>query len=180
MQPEDNLIWLDLETSGLNPDTCCILEVASVITDANLDIIGTINIIVSSEGISSGKYIIEDWPYEQHTHTGLLDECASDKAVALEQASKLLLEFYQSHNLPAAKVPLCGNSICFDRAFMIKYLPKVEKFYHYRNIDVSSIKELVKRWESNGYNKPFGIHRAMPDILASIEELKYYKKKYFK
>ena len=172
-----NLIWIDLEMTGLDPEKQVIIEIASIVTDDNLNIVaeGPNMAIHHPEEVLSG---MEEWSRIHHTASGLVDRVtASDHdCPGAEQGT---LEFLSSYCQKGAS-PLCGNSVWQDRRFLIKHMPKLEGFFHYRNIDVSSIKELFKRWYPSRppYEKK-NSHLALSDIKESINELKYYRRDIF-
>jgi oligoribonuclease len=177
-QSPDNLIWIDLEMTGLNPDTDYIIEIATVITNANLEILaeGPVIAIHVDDVILNN---MDEWNTTQHGKSGLIDRVKSSQYTN-KQAEKLTLEFLQEY-VPANISPMCGNSICQDRRFLHRIMPDLEVYFHYRNLDVSSFKELVKRWASV---KPQFLknssHLALNDIKDSIEELQFYRDNYFK
>ena len=170
----DNLIWLDMEMSGLNPETDMVLEIALVITDPYLTIIGEGPVIVihqSDEVLAR----MDSWNQSTHGKSGLIEKVKNSK-VTEEEATHQLITF-MSQYIDKGKSPMCGNSICQDRRFMAKHMPLLESFFHYRNLDVSVFKELAKRWKPEliaGFKKK-SKHEALADILESIEELKYYR-----
>ncbi len=171
------LVWIDLEMTGLNPEVSVILEIAVVVTDASLTTV--------AEGPDLAVHYpdkilqnIEPWSKRQHESSGLLDR-ARASSVDCAKAEKIVLAFLSKH-CKKGESPLCGNSIWQDRRFLIKYMPKLEAFFHYRNIDVSSIKELAKRWyPALPTYKKKKAHLALSDIQESINELKYYREKVF-
>ena len=176
---EQNLVWMDLEMTGLNPQADRIIEIATVVTDANLNSLGRGPVLAvhQSEAVLSG---MDDWNQNTHSETGLLSRVRAS-VVSESDAETATLDFLREHVKPGAS-PLCGNSICQDRRFLAQHMPRLEAFLHYRNLDVSSIKELAVRWRpglANGFVKQGG-HRALDDILESIEELKYYREHFFK
>ena len=174
-----NLVWLDLEMTGLDPKRCKILEIAAVITDPELKVIAesrAIAIHYSSKILNS----MESWSQFHHKKSGLTEECRASK-ISLKKAEKEILDFLKEHCKEKAS-PLCGNTIWQDRRFLVKYMPKLESYLHYRMIDVSSIKELVKRWYPADHKMPREkkqTHRVMNDILESIDELRHYRSKVF-
>ncbi len=173
------LVWIDLEMSGLDPDSERIIEIATVVTDANLEEIkeGPNLVIKQPQEYIDG---MDDWNINQHTNSGLID-CLKVTNVSEAEAEKQTLEFLMKH-VQRGKSPLCGNSISHDRRFLVRYMPELANFFHYRNIDVSSIKELVKRWKPeivDGIEKN-GNHRALADVYESIKELKFYRENFFK
>ena len=171
---KDNLIWLDMEMSGLLPDSDRILELAAVVTDAELNVLGESPVIVvhQSDAVLDG---MDAWNKGAHKRSGLIPkvkESTVDEAAATLQ----MLEFLKQY-VPAGKSPMCGNSICQDRRFMARYMPDLESFFHYRNLDVSVFKELARRWKPEIYSgfKKSSKHEALADVYESIEELKYYR-----
>jgi oligoribonuclease len=176
---ETNLIWVDMEMSGLNPDSDRILEVAVVVTDAELELIeqGPVVVIQQSSRVLDG---MDRWNTATHTRSGLIDKVRSSQTDE-EAASDLLIGFL----VPLAargKSPMCGNSICQDRRFMARWMPRLEAFFHYRNVDVSTLKELARRWQPAAYRafEKKSRHEALADIYESIEELKHYREELFK
>ena len=174
-----NLIWMDLEMSGLNPDKDKILEMASIITDDKLNIVAVGPEFVI--GHDSSLFLeMDEWNQTHHTQSGLWDRVINSK-VTLSEAEEKTLLFFQQHAQTKTS-PLCGNSIWQDRRFLAKYTCKLNEFMHYRNVDVSSIKELVLRWYEGHPQLPFrknNKHRAIDDIVESINELKHYRKIFF-
>lgn len=173
----NRLIWIDLEMTGLEPEKEFILEIASVVTDDYLRIVAegpNIAIRQPEEIISS----MGEWSRSHHERSGLLEHVRSSSNDC-DSAEQRTLEFL-SRWCTKGKSPLCGNSVWQDRQFLIRYMPQLEKFFHYRNIDVSSIKELVRRWYPSlpHYTKR-GTHRAAIDVKESISELEYYRQKVF-
>lgn len=174
----DNLIWVDLEMTGLEPDIDTIIEIATIVTDPQLNTLAegpVIAIHVDDERLLA----MDDWNTEHHTASGLVDRVRASK-YSLEAASEETIDFLKNW-VGDGKSPMCGNSIGQDRRFMVKYMPTLEAFFHYRNIDVSSIKELVKRWQpsiSDGFSKE-NTHLALDDIRESIAELRYYREQIF-
>tara|TARA_B100001093_G_scaffold117936_1_gene110415 strand:+ start:143 stop:700 length:558 start_codon:yes stop_codon:yes gene_type:complete len=174
-----NLVWVDMEMSGLDPDTCRILEIAVVVTDSSLNTIsdGKVFAIFQEE---SHLETMDNWNQTTHKKTGLIERVKSSD-VNEELAEEKILEFLNQFS-SANKSPLCGNSVHQDRRFMRKYMPTFESFFHYRNLDVSTLKELCKRWKPEivkGFQKR-GAHTALADILESIDELKYYRDHFLK
>jgi len=178
-QNQDNLIWIDLEMTGLNPDTDRIIEVAIVVTDSNLETIAEAPVFVVHQptSIMDG---MDDWNKSTHGKSGLIEKV---QASTLDEAAveAQMLEFLKEH-VPARTSPMCGNSICQDRRFMVRTMPKLEDYFHYRNLDVSTLKELVKRWKpevAKGLKK-HGKHEALADIYESIAEMKHYREHFIK
>lgn len=173
----NHLAWIDLEMTGLNPDADVILEIATVVTDAELNVIaeGPVLAISAPAEILAG---MDDWNQKQHRKSGLLDRVlASTETMAT--AEKQTLEFLEQH-LPAGKIPLCGNSIWQDRRFLARHMPALERFFHYRIVDISSFKEVARRWyPALPVFRKKEAHLALADILESVEELKHYRQHLF-
>ena len=178
-QKKTNLVWLDLEMTGLDPKKCTILEIGAIVTDSQLEVSieGPEIAIHHSEKTLKG---MEPWSRRTHRLSGLTDECRRSK-IGMKKAEDKALEFVKTHCAPKT-APLCGNTIWQDRRFLVKYMPRLEAYLHYRTIDVSSVKELVSRWYPEDHKMPRlkkQTHRVMEDIRESIEELKHYRKKVF-
>lgn len=177
-QSVDNLIWIDLEMTGLDTVHDTILEIATAVTDAQLNILaeGPVFAIHQDEAVLEG---MDEWNTRQHTRSGLLERVRSSRHTAAE-AERETLAFLQRY-VPANASPMCGNSICQDRRFLYREMPELERYFHYRNLDVSTVKELVRRWdpEQNLFVKE-SKHLALDDIRDSIEELRHYRGKYFR
>ncbi len=171
---QNNLIWLDMEMSGLLPDSDRILELAAVVTDAELNVLGESPVFVlhQSDAVLDG---MDAWNKGTHGRSGLIEKV---KTSTLDEAtaSSEMIQFLKAY-VPAGKSPMCGNSICQDRRFMARYMPELESFFHYRNLDVSVFKELARRWKPEIYSgfKKASKHEALADIYESIDELKYYR-----
>jgi len=179
MLHDDNLIWIDLEMTGLIPESDVIIEIATLVTDSQLNILaeGPVMAVHQSDAILNG---MDEWNTKQHGKSGLTQRVRESKINSAE-AERLTIEFLGKYS-PKGKSPICGNSICQDRRFLARHMPKLESYFHYRNLDVSTIKELTRRWAPEvmkQYNKD-SKHLAMDDIKDSIEELKFYRAKVFK
>lgn len=174
----DNLIWIDLEMTGLDTLNDEIIEIATIVTDKELNILAegpTLAVRQPDHVLAK----MDDWNTRQHTSSGLVDRVSSSSH-NLSSAEKLTLEFLEDW-VPKGDSPMCGNSICQDRRFLARQMPTLEAYFHYRNLDVSTIKELARRWApkiANGFSKKSS-HLAMDDIRDSIEELLYYRKSFF-
>lgn len=177
--PNDNLIWLDMEMTGLLPDSDRIIELAVVVTDADLNVIAESPVIVvhQSDEVLDG---MDAWNKGTHGRSGLIEKVKASTTNE-EQATAQMIDFLKLH-VPAGKSPMCGNSICQDRRFMARYMPELEKYFHYRNLDVSTFKELARRWKPEIYSgfKKASKHEALADIYESIDELKYYREHFIK
>lgn len=176
---EFNLIWVDMEMTGLEPDTDRIIEVAIVVTDSNLNILaeGPVFAVHQSDETLSG---MDAWNKGTHGRSGLIERVKAS-TVTEADAEKALIDFLKNF-VPSGKSPMCGNTICQDRRFMARGMPKLETFFHYRNLDVSTLKELCKRWKpeiATGFKK-HQKHTALADIIESIEELRYYREHFIK
>lgn len=171
---QNNLIWLDMEMSGLLPDTDRILELAAVVTDAELNVLAESPVLVihQSDAVLDG---MDAWNKGTHGRSGLIDKVKASTLTEAE-ASAQMIAFLKQY-VPAGKSPMCGNSICQDRRFMARYMPELESYFHYRNLDVSVFKELARRWKPEIYSgfKKASRHEALADIYESIDELKYYR-----
>ncbi len=178
VQNDSNLVWLDLEMTGLEPDRYTIVEIATIITDSQLNVLAegpAIAIHQDAEVLNS----MEKWSRDTHAKSGLLQRIISSQTT-MQEAEAVTLDFI-SRYIPEKKSPLCGNSISHDRRFLERYMPKLFAYFHYRNIDVSTIKELVKRWYPNDPAVLIkkGNHLAMDDIRDSIRELAFYREHFF-
>ena len=176
---ENRLIWLDMEMTGLDPEKERIIEVAVVVTEPDLTVVAEGPVIVvhqSNELLDA----MDHWNTSTHGRSGLTEKVRAS-TIDEAQAEATLIAFLAQH-VPAGKSPMCGNTIGQDRRFMVRYMPKLEEFFHYRNLDVSTLKELARRWRSDvykGFDKK-SRHEALADIYESIDELKYYREHFLK
>jgi oligoribonuclease len=178
MPSGDYLIWIDLEMTGLKPDADAIIEIATVVTDKELAIVadGPVLAIHHSEEVLAR---MDDWNQRQHSSSGLLARVRASR-VSVAEAQQRTLEFLMPL-VNAGSSPMCGNSICQDRRFLARYMPDLERFFHYRNLDVSTLKELARRWAppvAESFLKE-GTHLAQADIHESIRELRHYRARLF-
>lgn len=177
--PNDNLIWLDMEMTGLFPESDRIIELAAVVTDADLNVIAESPVIVvhQADAVLDG---MDAWNKGTHGRSGLIEKVKAS-TINEAEATAQMLEFLKQH-VPEGKSPMCGNSICQDRRFMARYMPELEKYFHYRNLDVSTFKELARRWKPAIYSgfKKASKHEALADIYESIDELKYYREHFLR
>ena len=171
---DQNLVWLDCEMTGLEPDTDRLLEIAVIVTGPNLEprIEGPVLAIHQSDLLNK----MDAWNKGTHGRSGLIDKVKAS-TVTEEAAEKQIIDFLSKY-VPKGVVPMCGNSIGQDRRFLVRYMPKLERFFHYRNVDVSTLKELAKRWKPEAYTsfKKAQKHTALADVHESIEELAHYRK----
>ncbi|NVK37211.1 MAG: oligoribonuclease [Gammaproteobacteria bacterium] len=175
MEKKHNLIWIDLEMTGLEPATDVIIEIATIVTDGDLNVLaeGPVLAIHQPDSIIDN---MDDWNTKTHGNSGLIQR-VKDSKVDEAEAVKQTIAFLQQHVAKGVS-PMCGNSVHQDRRFLNKYMPELEDFFHYRNIDVSTLKELARRWAPDkltGLTKK-GSHQALDDIRESIEEMQYYRK----
>jgi len=178
-QDNGNLIWIDMEMSGLNSDRDCIIEVALVVTDSQLNVVAEAPVLVvhQSDAVLDG---MDNWNKSTHAKSGLIDKIKASTLTEAEVEARMLA-FLQQH-VPAGISPMCGNSICQDRRFLARSMPQLEAYFHYRNLDVSTLKELVKRWKPEiaaGLTKQ-SKHEALADIYDSIVEMKYYREHFLR
>ena len=175
---KDTLIWIDMEMTGLDPSKEKIIEIATIITDSKLQVVAEgPNLIIHQEAQILRS--MNNWNKKQHKKSGLLDAVKSS-SISLKEAQRQTMDFISSYCI-ARHSPLCGNSVHHDRKFLVKYMPKIDQFLHYRHIDVSTVKELIQRWyPKRELFKKREVHRALDDIYESIEELRFYWKLYFK
>ena len=177
-QDPNRLIWVDLEMSGLDTDNDVIIEIATLVTDQSLNevAVGPVLAIHQPDAILES---MDEWNREHHYSSGLVDRVRAS-ATGVTEAEQQTLAFLEQY-LPAGKSPMCGNSICMDRRFLARYMPTLEAFFHYRNLDVSSLKELARRWVpevAEGFTKE-SKHLALDDIRESIAELRHYREHLF-
>ena len=178
MQSRDNLIWIDLEMTGLSPERDVIIEIATVVTDSQLRVLaeGPVIAIHQSDAVLAG---MDEWNTRQHGGSGLVGRVrasAFDHAAAEAATLAFLAQW-----VPAGASPMCGNSICQDRRFLARHMPALERWFHYRNLDVSTVKELARRWApalASGFSKE-AAHLALADVHDSIRELAYYRQHLF-
>jgi oligoribonuclease len=171
----ENLVWIDCEMTGLNPETDCLVEVAVVITNSDLELLDEgLDVVIKPRPESWNN--MSEFVRNMHTESGLINEV--ENGLSLEVAEQVILDYVKRFVPNAKEAPLAGNTIGTDRMFLNKYMPQLDQHLHYRNIDVSSIKELTRRWYPRVYfqlPKKDGGHRALADILESIQELRYYR-----
>ena len=175
---EKNLIWIDLEMTGLSPENDVIIEIATIVTDSELNTLaeGPVHAIHQQDDILNG---MDEWNTRQHNRSGLIERVRKS-IISTEQAEADTIRFLETW-VPAGKSPMSGNSICQDRRFLANYMPELEVYFHYRNLDVSSIKELALRWRPQILKgiKKSSKHLALDDIRDSIEELRHYRQVFF-
>ncbi len=179
MYSEKNLIWIDLEMTGLDPDNDLIIEMATIVTDSQLNILaeGPVLAIHQSDEALAG---MDEWNTRQHGGSGLTQRVRDSRITAAEGEAQTIA--FLEKWLPANASPICGNSICQDRRFLYRHMPKLEAYFHYRNLDVSTVKELAGRWAPeirDGFKKS-GAHLALADIQDSIAELQYYREHFIR
>jgi len=179
MNKDLNLIWIDLEMTGLDTDRDHIIEIATIVTDSHLNTIaeGPVIAVHQSDAVLNG---MDEWNTRQHGQSGLTQR-VRESAFDLQSAQEETLNFLQQY-VPAGKSPMCGNSICQDRRFLAREMPALERFFHYRNLDVSTLKELMKRWrpDLSDHFKKGSTHLALDDIRESIAELKFYREHFLR
>ncbi len=179
MQSPQNLIWIDLEMTGLEPEHDVIIEMATIVTDSNLNILATGPVIAvhQSDALLAG---MDEWNTRTHGESGLTQR-VRDSQISAAEAEAQTIAFLEQW-VPKGKSPICGNSIGQDRRFLCRYMPTLEAFFHYRNLDVSTLKILAERWApqiKEGFQKK-GTHQALDDIRESIAELQYYREHFIK
>jgi len=176
---EFNLVWIDMEMTGLDPDRDRVIELAAIVTDANLNVLaeGPVLVVHQPDDVLDA---MDAWNKGTHGRSGLIDRVKA--SVFSELAVEAELVAWLSQHVPAGASPMCGNSICQDRRFLARHMPRLEAFFHYRNLDVSTLKELARRWRPEllgGFAK-HGKHEALADILESIAELRYYREHFLR
>jgi len=179
LKSDDNLVWVDMEMTGLSPDTDRVLEIAVIVTDAKLEILaeGPVVVLHQDDAILDK---MDAWNKGTHGRSGLIDKVKAS-TVDEAQAEEALLVFMRQW-VSKSKSPMCGNTICQDRRFMARWLPRLEAYFHYRNVDVSTLKELARRWRPEvveGFKKQQA-HTALADIRESIDELKHYREHFIR
>ncbi|CJK92323.1 Oligoribonuclease [Streptococcus pneumoniae] len=179
MQNPQNLIWIDLEMTGLDPDNDVIIEMATIVTDSQLNVLaeGPVIAVHQSDEVLAR---MDEWNPRQHGGSGLTQRVRESR-ISTAEAERLTLEFLEQW-VPKGKSPICGNSICQDRRFLYRQMPTLEAYFHYRNLDVSTLKELAARWAPQimeGFKKG-GTHLALDDIRDSIAELRHYREHFIK
>lgn len=175
----DHLIWIDLEMTGLDTMRDRIIEIATIVTDAALNTVAEGPVLAIHQPAAVLE-AMDDWNRNQHGNSGLIAR-VSQSTVTVAAAERQTIEFLEQH-VPAGKSPMCGNSICQDRRFLARLMPDLERFFHYRNLDVSTVKELALRWApavAAGFEKP-STHLALDDIRDSIRELQYYREHFIR
>ena len=178
-QNQNNLVWLDMEMTGLSPDNDRIIEVAMVVTDGNLNVVaeGPVLVVHQPDSVLDA---MDDWNKSTHGKSGLIEKVKASPLSEAEVEAQMI-EFLKQH-VPVRTSPICGNSICQDRRFLARWMPQLEAYFHYRNLDVSTLKELARRWKpevASGIKK-HGKHEALADIYESIEEMKHYRDNFIK
>lgn len=179
MARQDNLIWIDLEMTGLDPEAHRIIEIATIVTDSNLNVIAEGPVLAVHQP-EEALALMDEWCVRTHGESGLTQR-VRDSRIDEQEAERLTLEFLQQHVEKGAS-PMCGNSIGQDRRFLVRYMPHLESYFHYRNLDVSTLKELARRWRPDVYKslKKRSTHLALEDIQDSIAELRHYREHFLK
>jgi oligoribonuclease len=178
-QDSSHLVWIDLEMTGLNPDTDLIIEIATIVTDKNLNILAQGPVLAVHQA-DAALATMDDWNQQHHGQSGLIERVKTS-TIDDAEAERQTLAFIKQW-IPENASPLCGNSIGQDRRFLYRYMPALEAYFHYRNIDVSTLKELAARWAPDvkeGFKKASS-HQALNDIVESIEELRYYREHFIR
>jgi oligoribonuclease len=178
-QDPRHLIWIDMEMSGLNPDIERVLEMAIVITDSELNTVAEAPVLVIHQDAALLERM-DDWNKSTHAKSGLIDRVKSSRLTEAQAEAQLLA--FVSDYVPPRTSPMCGNSVHQDRRFLVRYMPKLEDYFLYRNLDVSTLKELARRWKpelATGFSKQ-GKHEALADVHESIDELKYYREHFLR
>jgi len=178
-QVDTHLVWLDMEMSGLDPDNDKILEIALIVTDKDLNLVeeGPVLVVHQPDAVLDG---MDSWNKGTHGKSGLIDKVKAS-TLTEAQVEEQVLAFMEKHVFKRTS-PMCGNSICQDRRFLARHMPQLEAYFHYRNLDVSTLKELAARWRpelKDGFKKANN-HTALADIMESIEELKYYREHFIR
>jgi len=178
-QNDTHLVWIDMEMTGLDPDQDRIIEVALVVTDKDLNVVaeGPVLVVHQADAVLDG---MDAWNKGTHGKSGLIDKVKAS-LLTDSDVEDAMIHFMQQH-VPARTSPMCGNSICQDRRFLARWMPKLEAYFHYRNLDVSTLKELAKRWKPeimDGFKKA-NSHTALADIMESIDEMKYYREHFIR
>ncbi len=178
-QNSENLIWIDLEMTGLDPDNDLIIEIATIVTDKYLNILATGPVLAVHQS-EAALTAMDDWNQEHHGKSGLIERVRRS-VIDADEAERQTIAFLERW-LSAGVSPMCGNSIGQDRRFLCRQMPKLEAFFHYRNLDVSTLKELARRWAPEVFEafKKKETHQALDDVIESIEELKHYREHFIK
>ena len=179
MQNDSNLIWVDMEMTGLNPDEDVVIEIATIVTDTELNTLaeGPVIALHQTDARLDG---MDEWNTSHHTSSGLVDRVKASQYDE-KQATRETIAFLKAW-VPAGASPMCGNTICQDRRFMVRHMPALERYFHYRNLDVSTLKILMQRWRpelESGFTKT-GTHLALDDIRESINEMRYYREHFLR
>ena len=170
---DHNLVWVDMEMTGLIPEVDRVIEIATIVTDSHLNVLAEGPVIAIKQP-DAALEAMDEWNTRTHSASGLVERVRSS-AVSEQMASDMTLDFLKEW-VPEGTSPMCGNSICQDRRFMARHMPALEKYFHYRNLDVSTLKILAQRWRPDLPNLPKqGAHQALADIRESIEELRHYR-----